>query len=142
MKFTLDSGVILAFVLGEEDKNLEYLEKLFQAIKTKKHQAWISAITISEIFAVFSKLGEAKKAVETIVSLKEIGTEVVDVNEEIAKNGGIFKARYSTSKKGFSYADAIILATSLHTKSDILLTYDPEFSGVTEIKILKPGHMP
>ncbi len=138
MQFTLDTGVILAFVNDEPDKNTESLEKLFQLIKTKRHAAFISTITISEIFAVFSKLGEAKKAVETLVSLKEIGISIIDVNENIAKDGGIFKAKYSTAKKGFSYGDAIILATSLYTKSDVLLTYDPEFTGVVEIKVLKP----
>ena len=138
MRLTLDTGIILAFVIQEADKDLESLDKLFMSIKTGKLQAFISAITISEIFSVFSKSGEAKKAVETMVSLKEIGLKTVDVNEEIAKNGGVFKSKYSTAKKGFSYADAIILSTGLFTKSDAVLTYDSEFSRISEIKILKP----
>ena len=141
MKLTLDTGIILAFVLEEEDKDLEGLEKLFQSINVGKYTANISTITVSEIFAAFSKLGEAKKAVETIVSLKEMGILIVDVNENIAKAGGIFKAKYSRAKKGFSYADAIVLATSLFTESDALVTYDPEFSGILEIKILKPENL-
>jgi len=141
MRLTLDTGIILAFIIQESDKDLESLDKLFESIKTRKHQALISTITISEIFSVFSKSGEAKKAVETMVSLKEIGLTIVDVSEEIAKNGGVFKSKYSTAKKGFSYADAIILSTGLFTKSDAVLTYDHEFSGVSEIKGLKPEEL-
>ena len=128
----------LGFVNEEADKNLGSIEKMLDGIKSNKIYGFISSITVSEIFAVFSKLGEAKKAVETLVLLKEIGVIVVPVTEDIAKDSGVFKAKYSRAKKGFSYADAIILSTSLHTKSDALITYDPEFSGVSENKILRP----
>ncbi len=141
MKLTVDTGVILALVLNETGKNLEAIEDIFTAVKNRMHTAFISTITVSEIFACFSKLGEAKKAVETIVFLKESGIELVDVNETIAKNGGLFKAKYSKAKKGFSYADAIILSTALYKKSDVLLTHDPEFSCITEISIAAPENL-
>ncbi len=120
------------------DKNLEALENIFTLINEKKYKAFISTITVSEIFAVFTKSAEIKKAVETIVNLKAIGVEIINVNEEIAKNGGIFKGVYSKAKKGFSYGDALILSTAISTRSQFLLTFDPEFSGVKEIPIVRP----
>ena len=139
MNFTIDTGVILAFTMKEADKNPEFLERLFLSIKEGKNLGLISVITVSEIFAVFGKLGEVKKAVELIVFLKESGIKITEVNEIVAKNAGLFKAKYSTSKKGFSYADALILATAIENKSDMVLTFDPEFDGIIEIKIAKPS---
>ena len=139
MNFTIDTGVILAFALKEADKNPEFLEKLFLSIKEGDNFGFISAITVSEIFDVFSRLGEAKKAVELVIFLKESGIKITEVNETAAKNAGLFKAKYSETKKGFSYADALILETAFENKSDMALTFDPEFDGITEIKIAKPS---
>lgn len=141
MRLVIDTNIIIAFVNQEKDKDLEALERFFNSVKSRTSKAYISAITISEIFGIFCKEGDAKKAVEIIVYLKSIGIEIVPVNEEIAKNGGVLKGKYSISSKSFSYGDAIVMSTAMYLKSDAIITYDPEFSGITSIPALKPENL-
>lgn len=131
MSLILDTGVIIAFAAAEKDKSLDSIEKIFDLTKNKKLQTYISSITISEIYAHFYKKKDPKKAVEICSFLEAIGVFSIDMTKEIAKNGGVFKSKYA-----ISFADAIILATCC--VDDFLITYDPEFDIVKEIKILKP----
>lgn len=131
MKLVLDSGVIIAFAAEEKDKSLDSIEKIFGLTKGKKLETVISSITVSEIYTHFCRKKEPKKAVEICSLLEEIGIAVIDVNKEIAKNSGEMKSRYA-----MSFVDTIILATCIG--HDCLITYDPEFSDVKEVRILKP----
>lgn len=103
MSLTLDTNIILAFSSKEEDKDQKALKKLFSLIKEGQVLAYLSAISVSEIFAVLCREGEARKAAEVVFFVKGIGVQIIDVNENIAKDGGIFKAKYSSAKKSFSY---------------------------------------
>jgi predicted nucleic acid-binding protein len=81
---------------------------------------------------------QARKAAEIIIFLKEIGIKIIEVSEEIAKDGGILKAKYVSD---LSYADAIIISTAVITGCDLLLTYDVEFFKVDEISVMKPENL-
>ena len=132
MRLVLDTGVIIAFAAAEKDKSLDSIEEIFNLTKIKTLQTFISSMTISEIYSYFYKKKDPKKAVEICSFLEEIGIIVVDMTKEIAKNSGVLKSKYP-----ISFADAIILATCTDLDA-YLITYDSEFLGVKEAKILKP----
>ncbi len=132
MKLVLDSGIIIAFAALEKDKSLDSIEKILNLTKSKKIEAFISSITIAEVFTCFCRRNDAKKAVEISLFLEEIGIEPVNVNKEIAKNSGVLKSKYK-----MSFADAIIVATAIDRNAH-LIAYDKEFEQIKEIRILKP----
>ena len=132
MGLVLDTNIPIAFANSEKDKDIMAIEKIYDLISGKKFDAFISAITISEIFAYYSKRNEKRKAVELELFLEEAGIKTIEITKKIARESGIFKAKYS-----ISYADCIILETAIETESDII-TYDPDFLKVEEIKTLKP----
>lgn len=129
---TMDSGVILAFAKEEKDKDIDSIQQLFELCRKKKVKLFISAMTISELFAVLSRTGNTKKAVETLVFLEEIGVKIIMMNRKIAERSGLFKTKY-----GISYGDAVVLATAAETSS-VFLTYDRDFFHIKEHQIMKP----
>lgn len=132
MRIVLDTGVIIAFAAEETDKSIDSIERIFNFSKNSKLNAYISSITISEIYAFFYKKKDPKKAVEIVLLLDEIGVNVVNLDGKIAKDSGVIKSKYS-----ISFADAIILATCAEINAS-LITYDKEFSDVKEVQVLKP----
>lgn len=97
----------------------------------------ISVVTVSElmyILAAFRGLEFAR------TSLRTVGAQVavLPVDAEIAEKAGEFKFRYAAGgKKGLPMADALIAATAWRHQAE-LLTADPHFEKVKEIRVRSP----
>jgi len=128
----IDTNILVAFAKEEEDKDLKAVERLFLSMKEGNVKSFMPSIVISEIFAIFFKSNELRKAIELLIYTKELNTSIVDLNEELAKSAGIIKAKYGTS-----YGDAIVACTASE-KGAVVITYDPQFSSIKDVKSMKP----
>ncbi|MBI4009682.1 MAG: PIN domain-containing protein [Candidatus Aenigmarchaeota archaeon] len=128
----IDTNIILAFLNEEKGRDLDSIEKTFNQIRNNICSGFIASITIAEIFKFYFGLNFPRRAAEALEFLKEAGITIVSLDEDLSQKTGILKSKYK-----MSYADCIILATAIETNSS-LITYDPDFSNITEIEILKP----
>ncbi len=131
----LDTCVILRYT--NDEYGAESVEKILDLITKKRIAGIISAAVLAEIFAILYKTNALDRAIEILDYLRNIGVIFADVNTEIAILSGIFKGKYSTARKGFSYGDGIVLATAF-IYSGCVLTYDSEFDRITDVEILTP----
>jgi len=131
MRIFLDTWVLIERYKG----NTDALNLLKAARKSLK--AHISHITVAELVNVISREYGEREARVQYVYLKR-GPLIKDgITEEISKNAGLYKTKYK-----FSLADAVILATALEVKAQMLVTgkdkqYEEEWKNVTEIEVAK-----
>jgi len=131
MKAFLDTWVLI-----EKYKANPVAEKVFENAKTQ-FEAHISYITIAELVNVISREYGEREARIQYAYIKRAPVQRNPMTEEIARDAGILKTKYK-----FSLADAIILATALTIKAEVLVTggekqLEQEWKDVTEIEVLK-----
>ena len=134
-KGLFDTGVLLKFFLGEKDKDI--VRKLLDKVIIKEIKGFISVVTVSEIVTICIR-DKKEFLIPTLLEFIHQNFAVVDTTSEIAVLSGYFKAKYSKGKRTLSHADSVILACAF-IYGCALITFDPEFEGIKEIKILKPN---
>ena len=106
---------------------------LLSRVRSATIKGIVSTVTFAELYSLlYRRVGD--KDVERFTrNLERLGLSDAPVIKEIAKEGGRYKAKY-----GFSIADGIILATGLAEGAEMLVTGDPEFKKVKELKVATP----
>ena len=131
MKVFLDTWVLIERYKGNSDAI-----SLLKATK-KGVEAHISHLTIAELVNVISREYGERDARVQYVYLKHSPLIKNGTTEEISRNAGLYKTKYK-----FSLADAVILATAVEVKAQMLVTggdkqYEEEWKNVTEIEVTK-----
>ncbi len=126
----LDTHVLVDFF----SDNSEDAEKLIHESESGGLELAVSAITLSEVFYIIAGKAGHETAKISIDTMKA-QLNIIPVNAEIAEKAGELKFRYAgKGKKGMPMADAIIAATAWVHESQ-LITSDPHFDKVKEIKV-------
>lgn len=103
----IDTDVIIDYLRGQADAVL-YIESLTNPLL-------ISAIAVAELYSGVRE-GQERKALDTFIA----AFELVQVNEDIAVKGGLYRRDYGKSHN-VGLADALIAATA-ETKGATLVT--------------------
>jgi len=123
IKVLLDTSVIIEFLrVKEKDKTLHY--KL-----ADKYQLYVSIITHTELYSGRSvwENKDARSELESLLS--EI--KIIPLDKKISMEAGKLKAKYD-----MNLIDAIIAATSLKTKIQLVTLNTKHFSLIKGLKIL------
>ncbi len=129
MPVAIDTNVFLSILYKEMD-----YQKCVDVIKKfEVNDRIISVITLTEMVSSIYTRSE-EKYTEGIALLERVVVEnnIINVTKEIANLAGKLKSKYN-----FSLADSVILTTALILNCDAIITKDPEFEKVEEIKIIK-----
>lgn len=127
MKYLFDTKALIAFFNDEE--GAELVEKLLREVDTGKAEGFISSITLTEIYYLYSRrLGEevARKRVEQI---RFSNLRIVPIDEDVALKAGEYKV------KAVPIADALIAASAYSVGAKVV-TDDKHFEEL-DIKVLK-----
>jgi predicted nucleic acid-binding protein len=128
-RIVFDTSVLVA-ATNKERRYLEVKENV-EKVRNGGDIGLISAVTICELFAKFTKGDDRTIAMKALDYLKRSCFVVLDVNEEIAKLSGPLKARFPQ----LSTADAIIISTA-YANDAKLYTFDKGFYGIGGVDII------
>jgi len=106
---------------------------LMDRVRRGTLEAVVSTITYAELYSLLYKRVSDGDIKSFKRNLERLGLRDRIVTKEIAEEGGRYKARY-----GFSIADGIIVATAVMEHVALLVTGDPDFNRVEEIKAVAP----
>ena len=106
---------------------------LLSRVRSATIEGIVSTVTFAELYSLLYRRISDKDAERFTRNFERLGLSDVPVVKEIAKEGGRYKAKY-----GFSIADGIILATALAERAEMLVTGDPEFRKVEELRVATP----
>jgi predicted nucleic acid-binding protein len=121
-KYVLDSFAILAYLAEEEGADV--VEDLLNRAESGGVNLYLNYVNLGEVYYITFREKDVNEANETIVLVKRMPIEFVQVDERIALISGRIKATYS-----MSYADAFVAATAIVKEADIV-TGDPEFESI------------
>ena len=124
------------WVLVERYKGNPGAIKLLSAVE-EGLDAHISHITVAELVNVISRVYGERQARIQYAYLKRSTLVLDSTTKELSRNAGLLKTKYK-----FSLADAIILATAVEVKAELLVTggdkqFEEEWKDVTEIEVVK-----
>ena len=121
-KYVLDSFAILAYLAEEEGADV--VEDLLNRAESGGVNLYLNYVNLGEVYYITFREKDVNEANETIVLVKRMPIEFVQVDERIALIAGRIKATYS-----MSYADAFVAATAIVKEAEIV-TGDPEFESI------------
>jgi len=127
MKYLFDTKALIAF-FNDED-GAEFVEKLLKEVDEGKAKGFISSITLTEIYYLYSRRAGKEVARERVEQIRLSNLKVVAIDEEIALKAGEYKVR------AIPIADALI-AASAHSVGAKVVTDDEHFEGL-DIEVLK-----
>jgi predicted nucleic acid-binding protein len=128
---TFDTAPIIYF-LEDHARLAPKFAPLFDAAAAGRNQIVLSVITLAEVLSgPLGKGNEMLAARYRAVLCDSAGWQVIPVSEDIA----VMAARLRSSCK-LRLPDAIQVATAVTTGSYALITYDRDFSRVSEIRVL------
>ena len=121
LKIALDTNILIYF-LEDIEPYAAKVESLLNSFMRGEKQGIISTINIAEILTGFYAVKEEEKAVETKNLLQDLtqgNFKIVPVTFEIADLAANLRA-----ERGGRLPDAIIAATAINQKADILYSQD------------------
>ena len=136
MKIVLDANVFLN-VIFEEKQFLEASRKMLKQIEMKKHDAYISSITLAEIVWIVHKESGYKKAKEVQSYLREL-SELQIIKVLTLENSIVYGMLNLVEKYNLTFVDALIVSTAIKTKSNLVTRDDEIKKKIKEIKVKIP----
>lgn len=127
MNYLLDTEALIAFFNNEE--GADKVESILREIDENKAEGFISAITLTELYYLYSRRIGERVAKERIAQLKRSNLQVVPITEDIALKAGEYKIQT------IPIADALIAACAHFIEAPVV-TNDEHFEKVN-IKVLK-----
>ncbi len=91
----------------------------------------VPAIVLGELYAVTAKKAGRGVAEKAFLEVAASGLAIADMTAPIAKQAGILRAKYMEK---VPWGDCIIAATAMVKGADLIVTEDPHFGTIGEVK--------
>lgn len=127
MKYLLDTKALIAFFNNED--GAENVEAILKEIDDDRADGFISAITLTELYYLYTQRIGEQVAKERIEQLRYSKLKIISINEAIALKAGEYKL------KAIPIADAFIAASAEFIAAPVV-TDDPHF-GQVNVPVLK-----
>lgn len=129
MKRVLDTHALLVFL--EREAGFEKIENCFVTAVEKDNPLLMTSVNWGEVYYIVLRECGREKADEIEKIIQTLPIEIKNVDQQLAKEAGRFKATHK-----MSYADCFAAALAKLNKAE-LITGDREFKSVeNELKVL------
>ena len=112
MKYILDTKALIAFFNNEE--GAKNVEKILKEIDENKAEGFVSAITLTEIYYLYSRERGEDFAKRKIEQIKLSNLKMVVIDDEMAIKAGVYKI------KAIPIADALIAASAYFVDATVV----------------------
>ncbi len=121
-KLLFDTDVLIEYLRGKDDAQT-YIDDV-------QDEVYMSSISVAELYAGVRK-GEESRKLEIFIET----FEVISLNKNIAKNGGLYRNQYKPSH-GTGLADALIAATAKEIGAQVVTFNIKHFPMLNDV--IKP----
>ncbi len=130
LKVNLDTNVFLA--VKNKEPEFEFSKKIIDSIEDNKIEGIMSAIVLAEVLIGFYQNNENEKA-DKFASKVLLNYNFISVNHEISQKASQIRAKYN-----IKLPDAIIIASTIISKADFLITHDKPLLKKLKIQNITP----
>ncbi|MEM2970806.1 MAG: PIN domain-containing protein [Candidatus Bathyarchaeia archaeon] len=131
MIVAFDTAFFVLHYFSSEESVLNKTQKILTQCRKLGNEGILPTMALGEFYALTRKKAGRDIGEKYFKELINSGLNVVDLTIDIAKQAGMFRHKY---KGKIPWGDCIIAATALLEKAEILLTEDPHFKQIKEIK--------
>ena len=125
----IEAGVVIAFLDGDDAHHDAARSALSDALDNADRLS-MAASALAE--CLVGPARRSLKAVELVRTVIErLPVSVIDLDEEIATNAAVLRARHRSLK----LPDALVIATAEHSSADRLLTTDRQWPTAKAMKL-------
>jgi predicted nucleic acid-binding protein len=129
----LNKYIVDAWAWIEYFRGTEYGAKLNDLLEDSTNEIYTCAITVAEIT---SKTAREGRDVEAAYDMLLSNSQIINLDEQISKQAGLFHFQMRQTSKDFGIADAFILAAANKLEAKII-TGDPHFKGLKNAVMIK-----
>jgi predicted nucleic acid-binding protein len=129
----LNKYIVDAWAWIEYFRGSEYGAKLNDILEDPTTDTYTCAISVAEII---SKTSRDNRDVEAAYDMLLSNSKIVNLDEQISKQAGLFHSKMRKTIKDFGIADAFILAAADKLEAKII-TGDPHFKGLKNAIMIK-----
>jgi len=132
MIITFDTTFFTLHYFSSEETVLSKTKKILINIRKLGNEGLLPTIVLGEFYVLTRKKAGRDIAEKYFNELANSGLRIIDLTKDIAKQAGVLRHKY---KEKIPWGNCIIAATAFLNKTEILLTEDPHFKLLKEVKV-------
>lgn len=110
---------------------LQKTKAIIRSCRRLGHKGLIPAIVLAEFYALARKTAGRDAAEKYFAEMLHSGLDVVPLSTTIAKQAGVLRAKY---QEKIPCGDCLIAAMAVENKVDRIVTEDPYFARIREVR--------
>ena len=131
LNVTFDTTFFLSHYFSDRAEILEKTREIIRRSRLQGNRGIVPTIVMSEFYAQAAKKIGAAEAERRFNEIVNSGLEIENLNIPISNMAGIIRHKY---QEKIPWGDCLVAATALESRSDFVITEDPEFKDFKEIK--------
>lgn len=130
MMLVLDTNFLVLHYFSK-DETLAKTRAVLNRCRKLGNSGIVPAIVLGELYAVTTKKAGREVAERVFMEVAESGLTIADTTAPIAKQAGVLRVKYMEK---VPWGDCIIAATAILHDADYIVTEDPHFREIGEIR--------
>ena len=131
MRIVLDTTFFVLHYFSREKEVLSRTKRVLHASRKLGNRGIVPTIVLAEFYALVHKKAGKELAEKHFSEIVESGLDIVELSAEISRQAAILRRKY---EERIPWGDCIIVATGLMSKAEFILTEDPHFERIDEIR--------
>lgn len=131
---TFDTTFFMSHYFSADAGVLGKSREILRISRMQGNRGVVPTIVLAEFYARAAKRIGVTEAERRFNEIANSGLEIGDLNTTISKRAGVIRHKY---QEKIPWGDCLIAATTLESRSEYVLTEDPEFKSIREIKCRK-----
>ena len=131
MILVLDTTFFTLHYFARDPDVLERTKAIIRSCRKLGNRGLIPVIVLAEFYALARKRAGRDVAEKYFSEMKLSGLNLVSLDVDIAKQAGILRAKYHQK---VPWGDCLIAAAAIENKADNVVTEDPHFQTLNEIR--------
>jgi predicted nucleic acid-binding protein len=130
MRLVLDTNFLVLHYFSK-DETLAKTKAVLGRCRKIGNSGIVPAMVLGEFYAVTMRKAGREVAEKVFLEIVNSGLSIADMTPPIAKQAGALRVKH---KEAVPWGDCIIAATAILHDADYVVTEDPHFKGIGEIK--------
>ncbi|MEM2925790.1 MAG: PIN domain-containing protein [Methanocellales archaeon] len=134
MIITFDTTFFVLHYFSREEELLSKTKRILYASRRLGNKGLVPTIVLGELYALTHKKAGRDLAEKRFNEIIHSGLSIVELSAEISKQAAIYRRKY---EEKIPWGDCIIAATGALAKAEFIITEDPHFGEIEEVKARK-----
>jgi len=131
MMITLDTPFVLLHYFSKEPAVLKKSKEVLHYCRLAGNGGILPSMVLAESYAIIRRDTGREVAEHRFKELVDSGLKVVPLSQEMARESGIIRAKYHEK---IPWGDCLIAGTHIVERADAVLSEDPHFKDIREVK--------